>query len=40
MDYDTRGGRYRIRLQPSDIEKNRDVLRKVVGDSYKAYMGE
>jgi len=26
MDYDTRWGRYRIRLHPGDVEKNREIL--------------
>jgi hypothetical protein len=30
MDYDKRWGRYRIRLQPGDIEKHRDVLQEIV----------
>jgi hypothetical protein len=30
MDYDSRWGRYRIRLQPGDVEKHRDVLTEVI----------
>ena len=34
MDYDTRWGRYRIRLQPGDVEKHRDTLVEVVARAY------
>ncbi|MCX5810303.1 MAG: hypothetical protein NTX36_13210 [Proteobacteria bacterium] len=34
MDYDTRWGRYRIRLQPGDIEKNKDMLTTVVKEAF------
>lgn len=34
MDYDTRWGRYRIRLQSGDIEKNKDMLTMVVKDAF------
>ena len=34
MDYDTRWGRYRIRLQLGDIEKNKDMLTMVVKDAF------
>lgn len=36
MDYDTRWGRYRIRLQPSDIENNTAVLTTVIEEAFKA----
>lgn len=36
MDYDTRWGRYRIRLQPGEIEKNKEVLTEVVKEAYEA----
>jgi len=36
MDYDSRWGRYRIRLQPGQVEKNTDVLRKVISEAYAA----
>jgi hypothetical protein len=34
MDYDTRWGRYRIRLQPGDVEKFRKVLSEVVSRAF------
>jgi hypothetical protein len=36
MDYDTRWGRYRIRLQPGDIEKNKEVLTQVIKEAHEA----
>jgi hypothetical protein len=36
MDYDSRWGRYRIRLQPGDIEKNKDILKQVIAEAYSA----
>ena len=36
MDYDSRWGRFRIRLQPGDIEKNKDILAEVIADAYAA----
>jgi len=36
MDYDSRWGRYRIRLQPEDVEKNREVLTAVIKEAYEA----
>lgn len=35
MDYDTRRGRYRIRLQPGEIEKNKEVLTQVIKEAYE-----
>ena len=35
MEYDSRWGRYRIRLQPGDIEKYKDTLEDVVAEAYK-----
>ncbi len=35
MDYDTRRGRYRIRLQPGEIEKNKEVLTEVIKEAYE-----
>jgi len=35
MDYDTRSGRYRIRLQPGEIEKNKEVLTEVIKEAYE-----
>jgi hypothetical protein len=34
MDYDSRWGYYRIRLQPGDIDKHKDILIQVVADAY------
>jgi hypothetical protein len=34
MDYDSRWGRYRIRLQPADVEKYRKVLAEVIARAY------
>jgi hypothetical protein len=34
MDYDSRWGRYRIRLQPGDIEKSRAVLADVIARAF------
>ena len=36
MDYDSRWGRYRIRLQPGQVEKNRDILKEVIAEAYAA----
>lgn len=36
MDYDIRWGRYRIRLQPGEIKKNKDVLAEVVKEGFEA----
>jgi hypothetical protein len=36
MDYDSRWGRYRIRLQPGDVEKNRQILAAVIAEAYEA----
>jgi hypothetical protein len=40
MDYDTRWGRYRIRLQPGDIEKNEEILREVVKEAFEVSSGQ
>jgi hypothetical protein len=34
MDYDSRWGRYRIRLQPGDVEKHRDILAEVISRAF------
>jgi hypothetical protein len=34
MDYDSRWGRYRLRLQPGDVEKCREVLAEVVSRAF------
>jgi len=36
MDYDIRWGRYRIRLQPGEINKNKDVLAEVIKEAFEA----
>ncbi len=40
MDYDARWGRYRIRLKPGEIEKNREILEEVVKEAYEAASAE
>ena len=40
MDYDTRWGRYRIRLQPGDVEKNKEVITEVVKEAFEASSSE
>ena len=34
MDYDSRWGRYRIRLQTEDVEKNKAILTEVIAEAY------
>ena len=34
MDYDSRWGRYRIKLQPGDIEKHEGILTEVIAEAY------
>ena len=34
MDYDSRSGRYRIRLQPGEVEKNGAVLKEVISQAF------
>ena len=36
MDYDSRWGRYRIRLQPGQVDKNKDILKEVIAEAYAA----
>ena len=36
MDYDNRWGYYRIRLQPGDIDKHKDILTEVIAEAYAA----
>ena len=36
MDYDERWGRYRIRLTPDDLKKNREILAKVIAEAFSA----
>ncbi|MCX7608288.1 MAG: hypothetical protein N2049_03595 [Anaerolineales bacterium] len=40
MDYDTRCGCYRIRLQPGEIEKNKEVLTQVIKEAYETFIEE
>lgn len=40
MDYDKRWGRYRIRLQPGDIEKHEEILKEVVAEAYAGNTSE
>ena len=40
MDYDSRWRRYRIRLKPGEIEKNKEILRQVLKEAYEAAIGE
>lgn len=39
MDYDERWGRYRIRLTPEDLKKNRDILSQVIAAAFKGANG-
>ncbi|HET7696136.1 MAG TPA: hypothetical protein VFK57_10540 [Vicinamibacterales bacterium] len=39
MDYDERWGRYRIRLTPDDLQKHRQVIESVIGESFEASTG-
>jgi len=34
MDYDQRWGRYRIRLQPNDFEKNKKILQEIISEAH------
>jgi hypothetical protein len=34
MDYDSRWGRYRIRLQPSDFEKSKEIIGEIISEAY------
>ncbi len=40
MDYDTRWGKYRIRLQKNDIDKNIEFLTEIIRDASKNALGE
>lgn len=37
MDYDSRWGYYRIRLQPGSIEKHKEILTEVIAAAYEAF---
>ena len=37
MDYDTRGGRYRFRLEKGDVEKHAEFLNKTLKESYEKF---
>ena len=39
MDYDSRWGRYRIRLKPGEIEKQKEILAEVVKEAFGAMNG-
>ena len=36
MDYDSRWGRYRIGLQPGEIDTNKQILTEVIAEAYQA----
>lgn len=36
MDYDDRWGRYRIRLNPSDMHEQKELLTTVIGEAFEA----
>jgi hypothetical protein len=40
VDYDTRSGRYCIRLQPGDVDNNREILTAVIKEAYTAVSQE
>jgi len=40
MDYDSRWGRYRIRLKPGEIKQNKEIIFEVVGEAFRAANGE
>lgn len=40
MDYDSRPGRYRIRLKPGEIKKNKEILSAIVKEAYGVSNGE
>ncbi len=40
MDYDTRSGRYRIRLKPGEIEKQKEILTNIIKEAYGVSTGE
>jgi hypothetical protein len=40
MDYDSRWGRYRINLQPDDIQKHKALLVEITRLAYEAMNGE
>lgn len=40
MDYDSRWGRYRIRLKPGDVEKHKEILSEVVKEAFETVNGE
>jgi hypothetical protein len=39
MDYDSRWGRYRIRLKPGEVEKQKEILTEVVKEAFGAMNG-
>jgi len=40
MDYDSRWGRYRIRLKPGEIEEHKEILTEVIKEAFEASNGE
>jgi hypothetical protein len=34
MDYDKRWGRYRIKLEPGDVEKHKPILQEIMAEAY------
>jgi hypothetical protein len=34
MDYDKRWGRYRIRLEPGDVEKSKKILQEIIAEAF------
>jgi hypothetical protein len=39
MDYSSRTGRYRVRLSKGDVEKHSELLREILEQAYKDYIG-
>ena len=39
MEYESKGGRYRIRLKPGEASKNKDILTEIVREAYEASNG-
>jgi len=39
MDYDSRWGYYRIRLQPNDFEKQKELISEIINEAFDAYGG-
>jgi predicted transport protein len=39
MDYDSRWGYYRIRLQPGEVEKQKALITEIIHEAFNAYVG-